>query len=171
MRGSKILFKSSCDEWATPYWVYDRLNKRFNFQLDPCANEDNFKCVDWYNKEINGLNQEWSVNYKSVFVNPPYSDIKKWVEKCYNESLNGCTVVMLIPARIDTTYWHDYIFPYAKEIIFIRGRLRFNDCKNNCTFPSAIIIFKKSLFRLGVKTSTIKRNEDEIRTNIQRREL
>ncbi len=74
------------------------------------------------------------------FVNPPYSRIKDWCQKAYNESRKGKRVVMLIPSRTDTQYWHDYIMK-AKEIRFIKGRLKFGDSKHNAPFPSAIIIF------------------------------
>ena len=78
------------------------------------------------------------------FVNPPYSDIKNWCRKAYYEWKKGKTVVMLIPSRTDTGYWHDYIMK-ASEIRFIRGRLKFGDSKNSAPFPSAIIIFRGEL--------------------------
>ena len=77
-------------------------------------------------------------------MNPPYGRaIGKWVEKAYRESLNGAVVVCLIPSRTDTRYWHNYIFPYAADIKFLKGRLKFGDGKNPAPFPSAIIIFDK----------------------------
>ena len=76
-----------------------------------------------------------------MFVNPPYSDIKRWSEKCYKESLNGSTVVMLMPARTDTKYFHEWILGKA-EIRFIKGRLKFGNSKNGAPFPSIIVIYK-----------------------------
>lgn len=39
---------------------------------------------------------------------------------------------MLIPARTDTSYFHDYIFHgKADEVRFIRGRLTFTDEDGN----------------------------------------
>lgn len=82
-----------------------------------------------------------------MFVNPPYGrEIKHWVKKAYEESLqpyNEC-VVMVIPSRTDTTYWHDYIFGKATDIDFIRGRLKFEvqgEPKQPAPFPSAIIVY------------------------------
>lgn len=79
----------------------------------------------------------------TVFCNPPYGkNIKEWVKKCYEESVkNKITVVMLIPARTDTAYFHNYIYGKA-EIRFIKGRLKFGDSKNAAPFPSMIVIFK-----------------------------
>ena len=78
-------------------------------------------------------------------MNPPYGrDIGKWVKKAYEESLKGAVVVCLIPARTDTKYYHDYIFPYAKDIEFVKGRLKFEvngKAKDPAPFPSAIIRF------------------------------
>ena len=77
-----------------------------------------------------------------VFCNPPYSNIAEWVKKCYTESLKPhTTVVMLIPARTDTKYFHGYIYHRA-EIRFIKGRLKFNDGKGSAPFPSMIVIFR-----------------------------
>jgi len=79
---------------------------------------------------------------KSNYVNPPYNNQKAWVEKAYNESLKNKTCVMLLPARTDTRLFHDIILPFAKEIRFIKGRLRFEQYNNSAPFPSMIVIFK-----------------------------
>lgn len=82
-----------------------------------------------------------------VFCNPPYSEIEKWVQKAFYESRTDNTVVvMLIPARTDTKYFHDYIMHRA-EIRFIRGRLKFGDSKNSAPFPSIVVIFRGAKIR------------------------
>jgi len=81
---------------------------------------------------------------QTVFCNPPYGKaIKDWVKKCSDESKKpGTTVVMLIPARTDTSYFHDYIYQKQDvEVRFIRGRLKFGDGKNSAPFPSMVVIF------------------------------
>jgi hypothetical protein len=66
------------------------------------------KCSKYYTKEDDGLNKDWAGEI--VFVNPPYGkSIGKWVEKCYKENLKGTTIVMLIPARTDTSWFHNYL--------------------------------------------------------------
>lgn len=136
---TKGMFSNNSDEWATPQKFYDDLNEEFHFTLDPCATEKNTKCKKYYTKDQDGLQQDWSNNV--VFVNPPYSQAKEWVQKCYWESKNkGVKVVMLIPARTDTRYFHDFIYGKA-EIRFIKGRLKFNDSKNCAPFPSMIVIY------------------------------
>lgn len=137
----KALFTSNSDEWKTPLELYTRLNKRYKFTLDPCATKENHLCDKYYTKEENGLCKSWKG--ETVFVNPPYSEIKLWVEKCYKEyETNGTTVVMLIPSRTDTRYFHDYIYHKA-EIEFIKGRLHFSNSKNGAPFPSMIVIYER----------------------------
>lgn len=46
--------------------------------------------------------------------------------KGFRGSAGGYPIVLLIPARTDTAYFHDYIYGKA-EIRFVRGRLRFTD--------------------------------------------
>lgn len=137
----KVLFSSKTDLWSTPQDFYDKLNKEFNFTLDPCATDDNHKCGKYFTIDDDGLKQNWEGNI--VFCNPPYGrEIYKWVEKCYNESKKkSTTVVMLIPARTDTRYFHEFIYHKAKDIRFVKGRLKFGGSKNSAPFPSMIVIF------------------------------
>lgn len=136
---NKGLFTSSTNEWATPRAFFDALNAEFDFTLDPCATPENAKCKDFYTIENDGLTQNWGG--QRVFCNPPYGrEIKDWVRKCYEESKRAEVVVMLIPARTDTAYFHDYIYHKAKEVRFIRGRLHFNEA-GPAPFPSMVVIF------------------------------
>lgn len=123
---TKVHFSSATDHWSTPKDVYDALNKEFKFVFDPCPLNGS-----------GGLETDWD---SPAFVNPPYSDIARWCKRCYKESLLGKKIVMLIPSRTDTRYWHDYIMK-AKEIRFIKGRLKFGNAKNSAPFPSCVVVF------------------------------
>lgn len=142
---TNIHFSSKTDVWATPQDFFDMLDKEFGFDLDPCALPNNAKCKKYFTPEQDGLIQDWEGC--TVFCNPPYGrEINKWVEKCYKESLNPNTiVVMLIPARTDTKYFHDFIYYKATEIRFIKGRLKFGDSKNPAPFPSMVVIYKSNM--------------------------
>lgn len=129
---TKVIFSSQNDNWKTPAEVYNGLNEEFNFDFDPCPLNEN--------PDFNGLTIEWG---KSNFVNPPYSDISNWCKKSYEEGQKGKIVVMLIPSRTDTQYWHDYIMK-SDEIRFIKGRLKFGNSKNPAPFPSCIVVFKNA---------------------------
>ena len=133
---NKGLFTSNTDQWATPQWFFDELNQEFNFELDPCADEYNHKCKKYFTKEQNGLAQDWS-EYR-VFCNPPYGrEIGKWVKKAAE---SNTLVVMLLPARTDTKWFHEYIYGKS-EIRFLKGRLKFGGSKNSAPFPSMVVIF------------------------------
>lgn len=148
----KALLSSGKDDWGTPQELYDALNKEFGFTLDACADENNYKCENYYTAEIDGLKMDWGG--QTVFCNPPYSKKTKnnpgqeaWIEKSYKESTkHGTTVVMLIPARTDTKAFHKYILGKAQEIRFVKGRLKFEigrkANKEAAPFPSMIVIFR-----------------------------
>ena len=141
---NNVHFSSETNEWSTPIDLYNSLDEIYNFTLDPCSTKENAKCDKFFTIEDDGLKQDWSKD--TVFMNPPYGrEIKDWVKKAYEESIKGATVVCLIPSRTDTKYWHDYIFPYSREITFLKGRLKFGNSKNSAPFPSAIIVFKEML--------------------------
>jgi len=140
----KVMFSSSTGEWSTPQAFFDRLNWRFGpFDLDPCAQGNNAKCTKFFTEQEDGLAQDWG-GY-TAFVNPPYGrGIDRWIKKAYEESLEEDTrVVMLIPARTDTKYWHKYVMK-AAEIHLVRGRLKFGDSTNSAPFPSAVVVFDNS---------------------------
>ena len=136
-----VLFSSIRMDWATPQTFFDALDAEFQFTLDPCASVENAKCKKFYTVADNGLAQDWSG--ETVFCNPPYGRaIYDWGFKCWRESRKpSTTVVMLIPSRTDTRYFHEFIYKKAREIRFIRGRLRFGNGTNPAPFPSMVIVF------------------------------
>lgn len=138
-----VHFSSKTDEWSTPQDFFDRLNEEFGFELDVCATPENAKCPRYFTKSENGLLQKWE---GICWMNPPYGrEIRQWVKKAYESALGGATVVCLLPARTDTSWWHDYCM--KGEIRFIRGRLKFGDARENAPFPSAVVIFKPGLLK------------------------
>ena len=137
----QLMFSSRTDEWATPQEFFDKLNWRFGpFDLDPCANPHNTKCANFFTEAEDGLSKNWEGF--TTFVNPPYGrGIDKWIKKAFDESRKEQTrVVMLIPARTDTKYRHQYVMR-ADEVYFLKGRLKFGDCDNSAPFPSAVVVF------------------------------
>lgn len=139
---SNLMFSSATDEWFTPIDFYNKLNAEFDFNLDPCATEINHKCEKYFTKEDDGLLQSWGGH--NVFCNPPYGrKIGAWVEKAYKEAKKDNTlIVMLLPARTDTKWFHNFIYNKA-EIRFIKGRLKFGGCKNSAPFPSMLVIYRE----------------------------
>lgn len=133
------LLSSNTDKWATPQKFFDDCNAKYGpFDIDVCADAENAKCSVYFDKEVDGLKQEW---VGKCWMNPPYGrEIGKWMKKAKQSYGAGATVVCLVPARTDTNWWHDYAM--HGEIIFIKGRLKFGNAKNSAPFPSALIIFK-----------------------------
>lgn len=133
------LYSSNTDLWETPQDFFYQLNEEFQFDLDVCALPENAKCKRFFTPKDNGLLMPWD---GICWCNPPYGrEIGKWVKKaseCFN------TVVMLLPARTDTKWFHDYIYNKA-EIRFVKGRLKFGSSKNSAPFPSMVCIFRKKV--------------------------
>ena len=128
------------DEWATPQWLFDQLDAEFHFTLDPCSTDENAKCRKHYTALEDGLTQDWSG--ETVFCNPPYGrGLTAWVQKCCLHATGGGIAVMLLPARTDTGWFHDYIYRKA-EVRFLRGRVKFGGSKWNAPFPSMVVVFR-----------------------------
>ena len=141
---NRSLLSSKKMDWCTPDDFFDKLDREFHFALDAAATEKTAKCRQYFTPETDGLSKSWECG-GAVFCNPPYGrEIRKWVEKAYKESQNGLTIVLLIPARTDTSYFHNYIYGKA-EVRFIKGRLRFTDddgnVKDSAPFPSMLVIY------------------------------
>ena len=136
-----VMFSSKTDLWETPQEFFDELDQEFHFDLDVCALPENAKCSRYYSPEQNGLSQPWE---GVCWCNPPYGrGIGKWVQKGFLASVSGgATVVMLLPARTDTKWFHEYIYGKA-EVRFIKGRLKFGGSKNSAPFPSMVVVFRR----------------------------
>ena len=134
-------FTSDRDDWETPQALFDELDAVYHFTLDPCSTHANAKCAKHYTAEEDGLSKSWAGEV--VFCNPPYGrNLKEWVRKCYEESKHA-TIVLLIPARTDTAYFHDYIYNKA-ALQFLRGRLKFERggvALNSSPFPSMLVFY------------------------------
>ena len=136
----QTMFSSKTGNWATPQEFFDLLNEEFNFEIDLACEKETAKCDKYYTKENDGLDKVWN---KVSWLNPPYGNvIGFWVQKAYlSAKFDGGTIVCLIPSRTDTKWWHDYVMK-AKEIRFVKGRLKFGGLKSSAPFPSAVVVFQ-----------------------------
>ena len=134
-----VHFSSKTDLWYTPQDFFKKYDDVYKIETDVCATDDNAKCAKYYTEEMDGLSQEWR---GVCWMNPPYGrTIGNWMKKAYESSLEGATVVCLVPARTDTGWWHNYAM--KGDIEFIKGRLKFGGSKNSAPFPSAVVVFKQ----------------------------
>jgi phage N-6-adenine-methyltransferase len=133
-------FSSAKDDWRTPLDLFAELHKEFAFEVDACATEEN-KLLPLFYPDC--FAQNWD---GPAFMNPPYGrGIGKFVREAYHQSLVGCTVVCLLPARTDTAWFHDYC--QRGEIRFLRGRIKFQAAKHAAPFPSMIVVFRPVRYR------------------------
>jgi phage N-6-adenine-methyltransferase len=140
LRQQGTVFSAQTCMWSTPQYLFDQLDKEFAFELDVCASPENAKCTDYWTAEDDGLLMPWK---SSNWCNPPYGNrISDWLAKAAIEAEKGNTTVFLIPSRTDTRWFHEYCLGYAKEIRFIKGRLKFGDAEHSAPFPSMLVIFK-----------------------------
>jgi hypothetical protein len=127
---NKVVFRSQSVEWPTPKKLKDELDAEFGFDFDPCP-------LGGSQDGRSTLFTSW--RGKRVFCNPPYGpEIAKFLARAHEAEL----AVFLIPARTDTRWFHDLVLPEAREIRFIRGRLKFGEAKNSAPFPSMLVIFE-----------------------------
>ena len=139
-----VIFSSATDLWETPQEFFDALNSEFHFELDVCALPSNAKCAKYYTPKTDGLAQPWN---GVCWCNPPYGrQIGLWVQRASEAAKLGNTVVMLIPARTDTKWFHKYIYMKQNvEIRFVPGRLKFEraaGARNSAPFPSMVVVFR-----------------------------
>lgn len=138
--------QSKTDDWATPQALFDKLNAYHHFDLDAAASLTNHKVDKWLGldhpdpERRDGLIVDWDGEH--VWLNPPYGRIlNQWVAKAADHVYrNKAEVVLLLPARTDTRWFHDYCVHHAVE--FIRGRVKFGDAKTAAPFPSMIVRMK-----------------------------
>jgi len=132
MKGTTPIFSSQTVDWPTPRDVYAKLDEEFHFDLDPCP----LGGALWMQGDI-PLLCAWEG--RRVFCNPPYGPkIADFLRRAREPQL----AVFLIPARTDTRWFHELVLPYASEIRFVRGRLKFGDAKNSAPFPSMIVVYR-----------------------------
>lgn len=156
------LFSSVKADWETPDSLFEELNDEFRFTLDAAASPNNAKCdrffcePHWYRSHhADAMGRLW---YGRVWLNPPYGrGVSEWVDKAARAAFyTAQVVVMLVPARTDTAWWHDYIWDRNRnmprtllddgvtpiELRFLCGRLRFKGAPASAPFPSAVVVFR-----------------------------
>ena len=143
------LLSSKDQTWTTPPALFDQLNEEFHFTRDIASSPDTYtaKAIGkFWAPSDDALAQSWEG--ECGFLNPPYGrELPAWIAKAAEVVASAekeTTIVMLIPARPDTTIWQDVILRSAREVRFIRGRIRFGGGEMPAPFPSAIVVFSNA---------------------------
>lgn len=134
--------QSKTDKWATPPHIIELVVREFGaIDLDPASDGSNAVCSRFYTETTNGLIQEWNGNL--VYVNPPYGRVlNDWVGKALDEFDAGRAkrIVMLLPSRTCTRWFHRLYERTDVEIRFLKGRLKYGDGTSPAPFPSMIVV-------------------------------
>jgi len=145
-----VLFSSADMCWQTPWWLFNELNAEYRFNLDAAATAGSALCYRYlgpgsrWGKDALAMDRWPGV---SIWLNPPYGrGVGRWVRKAYEESrgAGGKVVVVLVMARTDTRWWHDYAMK-ASRIMFVRGRLKFRQGEEEggpAPAPSVVLVFR-----------------------------
>lgn len=129
------------DEWWTPDEFFRSVERREGpFDLDAAASALNSKCRKFFTVKDDSLNQAW---FGTVWCNPPYRKILKWVKKAHLEVTEGrCSkVVLLLPSHTSTEWFH-YALKYGR-IEFIKGKLKFGGCVGVPFWGSVLVVFER----------------------------
>ena len=130
------------ENWETPQELLSALYGVFKFDLDPCSPKKRgpVKARVRFTAEDDGLSLPW---HGVVFVNPPYGRTLACGSRRPGASIEerrARAVVLLIPARTDTAYWHEQIAGRA-SVWFLRGRLKFSRSRQSAPFPSVVVVW------------------------------
>ena len=135
------------DEYGTPNLILKQAMMDFDILpfLDVCATFDNTKFRHYFTKKENALTKNWAMDF---FMNPPYSEIAKWMKKAYESHIKyNVSALILTYAKTDTKWWHSFVESKA-ETYFIKRRVRFldeNGIQTNidAPYPSVWIIYRR----------------------------
>lgn len=148
------MFSSQESGWRTPKIIYEPLVQEFNIKIDAAATAKSRIVGTWFGPGSawfeDALWADWTIS--SYWLNPPWSrggkyQMKDWVRRASAEGAMGSTVVALLPARVDTSWWHDFVMDRA-EVRIVRGRVTFDDpetglpAKSAAPFPVCICIWR-----------------------------
>ncbi len=123
------------DEWETPQWLFDKLNKQYKFTFDCCANKKNTKTKEFTNKFL-----MWHPIELKSWMNPPFSKADKMFEHFFKSVQQGVAIFRC--DNIETKLWQEVIFANASWIFIPNKRIRYEGMTGKGSrFPSALIGF------------------------------
>jgi hypothetical protein len=136
---AKALLSSAWQHWTTPEDVLHRVGCIEPICLDPCGNANDrvHAAESWWGPgadvpgehSCDGLKERWLRPGRGlIYCNPPFGrELAAWVRKAAAEGDAGAEIVLLVPARTDTVWWHEHIAGVASARCYWKGRLRFGN--------------------------------------------
>lgn len=132
-------YASRNDRWLTPLPLIHALG---DFDLDPCGAPGHPTAAEVWTPEAvgDGLSVPW---HGRIWLNPPYGrTMADWMRALAQHG----TGTALIFARTETALFHEWVWPHATAILFLRGRVTFLDPQGvaasaNSGAPSVLIAY------------------------------
>lgn len=124
---------------GTPRRWFNQLNKEFDLDLDVAADDRWHMCDQYFTQEDNALDRSWEG--RRCWMAPPWAKgvLDYWIMKALREVNEGdATVLALLPARTNTSWWHNWVIKYASEIRFIDGNLPWVDIQTGSPFKESL---------------------------------
>jgi hypothetical protein len=151
--------KNSSDSWTTPAEEIELVKSLFrgHILLDPCASPDRKKwfAITNYDGKLtgDGLVDKW---FGNVFINPPYSKLKEWSIKGFQEYSRGKakSQIWLVPGRAMDTQWWDILMLFCRIFAIKNKRIKFEGAKNGAMFPSALCYCGSDADWFAIKASS-----------------
>ncbi|MFS1865125.1 phage N-6-adenine-methyltransferase [Vibrio breoganii] len=152
------------DLWRTPQWLYEYLDMFGHFDMDVAASEVSALHPCYLTPEQDALNEDtkWG---ERVFCNPPYSNIRPWIDQIINRQVYAH---LLVPSDTSVGWWN-HAYQHCAEVIFIVGRISFVNFEtgaqiNGNNKGSCVFVFDPTRQREEPKTYVW--NRDEMRKSV-----
>ena len=132
--------------WETPPEIFDPLHAAYRFDFDAAATAQNTRLEVFISPSADALETDWTRYGKMAFLNPPYSPwrtMARFLDRADYWTNHGITTVALLPAKVGTGWWRDYVAHKAQDIMILNKRVSFIGMANNTApFPSAIAVYR-----------------------------
>lgn len=142
------------DEWETPPMLFERLRRVSldltgePFRTDVCASVTNRKVItSYWTKTHDALAETpdaWSAA-GPCWMNPPYSGIGPWVERCAEAQAIGGIIFALVPASPETAWWRNHIWGVADMVLPLSRRIRFVGAKDSAKGANVVVVYRPHL--------------------------
>ncbi len=142
--------RSKQDYQTPPEFLYALRQKLGigQFDIDLAASAENAVCVNYYDEGMDSLaeHNSWKVTTGGwAFCNPPYANIRPWVKKAYEQSLEGAQIAMLVPASVGSLWWLQFVQPHGAYVLYLNGRITFVGADGPYPKDCAVLLYTKYL--------------------------
>ncbi len=120
------------------------------FAHDFAADATNRKAPTWFDEEADALSvPRWELSLRQNgcplsgqnwgWLNPPFTTIGPWAERCMETGRAGGSIAFLVPAAVGSNWFRDYVDGHAL-VLLLNGRLAFMPDKPKWLYPKDCIL-------------------------------